>query len=560
MKKKLLTFITLLIVTLIGNLAFPAPVSLEKAQTVAINFLKVDAKSSTLSLVYTRKSSFYVFSHANGFVIIAADDRVEPILGYSTESTFLVPENNTDTIVGNNFWGWMRNYEAQIAYVVENNISATEEITASWQLLIDGNSQNPKGGVGYSTVDPLLTTTWNQTWPYNAMCPANPSGPGGHVYTGCVATAMAQILKYHNYPDQGLGSYGYTWGSYPYSGADFGATTYNWTNMPDNITSLNNDVATIMYHAAVSVGSMWGPGSTGVGYSSDQDPMTRAFLNYFKMAYSTISYVEKSAYTDDQWNTLIQGELLESRPVYYRGDGVGSHAFVCDGVDDANMYHFNFGWGGAYNGYYTVASINPGGYNFTSNQDAIIGIQPNDGSTLVEDATWGSVEKNSNVCIPDAITLTIDPGATISFGENCKLQVFGQITSIGDSSNYVVFTAADTSLGWSGIKFDNGYMGGEVMADNDTSRLSYTQVEYSQNSGIYCKSFGKVLIDHSKINNNYVDGWGGGISVWYTAINITNSELYKNHATIKGGVFILIITTIYLLPLVTITSTTVHQI
>jgi len=280
---------------------------------------------------------------------------------------------------------------------------------------------------------------------------------------------------------------------------------------------------------------MWGAGSTGVGYSSDSDPMSKAFVNYFKVAFSTIQYVESQYYTTTQWNNLIQAELTNNRPVYYRGDGIGSHAWVCDGVDAANMYHFNWGWGGMYNGYFALTAINPGGFNFTSNQHAIIGIKPNDGSTLIVNTTWsGNVTKSTNVAVPDAITLTTSPGAVINFAQNCKLQIWGKLTSIGTSSNYVRFTAVDTTTGWLGIKWDNSHMDGTVMADNDSSKLIYTQVEYSDQHGIFCQYYGKILIDHCKINNNHAND-GAGISVWYQAINITNSEIHNNHATSSGG-------------------------
>jgi len=525
-----------------SHIAFPSHVPEEIAKTIAFNFIKnVDSRvnSSSLSLVDTRTGAFYIFGYEDGWVIISSDDRMMPILGYSTEGAF--PE---DTIRGENFWGQMKSYENQIKYIVENNISATYDIYSQWQNLI-----NDQGMRGMTTiVPPLLTTTWDQGWPYNSMCPSDASGPGGHVWAGCVATAMAQILKYHNYPNQGLGSYGYQWGSYPYTGADFGTTTYNWSNMPNSISMVNNDIATIIYQTAVSCRSMWGAGSTGVGYSSDSDPMTRAWVNYFKAAFSTIHYVESQYYTTTEWNNLIQAELTNNRPVYYRGDGIGSHAWVCDGVDASNMYHFNWGWGGSYNGYFALTAINPGGFNFTSNQHAIIGIKPNDGSTLVSNTTWsGNVTKSTNIAVPDAITLTVNPGAIASFAQNCKLQIWGKLTSIGTSGSYVKFTAVDTTTGWLGIKWNNDYMNREVMADNDSSKLIYTQVEYSDEHGILCRKYGKVIVNHCKINNNdagiwnvstaQTNGFGGGIFVSYEPINITNSEIYNNHTMGQGGGF-----------------------
>ncbi|MCF7835183.1 C10 family peptidase [Candidatus Gracilibacteria bacterium] len=560
--KNLIKLLTLLLIFLSCNLAISAPVSENTAKSVALNFIKdIDSRVSTnsMTLVYTSAKSnqnlFYVFNYKNGFVIVAADDRVIPILGYSNEGAFTVPDI-TDTITGNNFWGWMRSYESQIKYIVDNNISATSEIEDKWDELI--NPPTFKAMMWTTTaVTPLLTTTWNQNWPYNALCPSDASGPGGHVWVGCVGTAMGQILKYHNYPSQGLGSYGYTSGSYPNTTANFGQTNYNFSSMANSISTMTTSgdtaVARLLYHAAVSCRSAWGAGATSVTYSSDSDPMSRAFVNYFKCAFSTIGYVKKSDYTSNDWDSIIQTELLASRPVYYRGDGSISHAWVCDGVDVNNLYHFNWGWGGSYNGYFALSNLNPGGNTLTNNQHAIIGIKPNDGSTLVTNTTWsGTVTKSTNIAVPDAITLSVNPGAVVKFDENCKLQVFGRILSIGTSSSYAKFTAVDTLTGWLGIKFDNNYMMQEVMADNDTSKFIYSQIEWSKNHGIYSYNYGKLLIDYCKINDNdagiwngsngQTNGYGGGISIWYHPVNINNSEIYNNHATIQGGGFFLITT------------------
>jgi hypothetical protein len=527
---------------IISNICIAAKVIESQAKVVASNFLKSKTGSVPLSLVYSRVDAFYVFGFETSFVIVSADDRAFPILGYSTEGSFRLPENASDTTVGNNFWGFMNSFAQQIQYVVDNNISATEDIAAQWSAL-QQDYFVPNDRSTTTVVPPLLTTTWDQGWPYNSLCPDDPNGPGGHVWAGCVATAMAQILKYHNYPSQGLGSYGYQWGSYPVTTANFGATTYNWSGMPNSISTEDADVATLIYQTAVSCRSMWGSGSTGVGYT-DQDPMSRSFVNYFRMAFSTIQYVSKGNYTASAWDNLIQNELINNRPIYYRGDGVGSHGFVCDGVDASNLYHFNFGWGGMYNGYFSLSAITPGGNDFTNNQQAVIGIKPNDGSTLVTNTTWsGTMTKVTHVAVPDAITLTVSAGAMVKFAQNCKLQIWGNILATGTSTSYATFTAVDTTAGWWGIKFDNDYMNYEVMSDNDTSRFVYAQIQYSDMRGVTIKNFSKVVFDYCKINNNFIDGdeygyytgHGAGVFANYSAVQLYHSDIYNNHATIYGG-------------------------
>lgn len=537
-----------LLAMLISLVSYSETVDVQKAHNVAVNFAKqqFDAKTTDMSLVYTKGNTAYVFSNENMWIMIAADDRAKPVLAYSTEGSFRIPSSEADTIIGDNFWGWVKSYQEQIQYAIANDILASQQISGEWQALVNG--QNIRATT--TAVNPLLTTTWGQGWPYNSMCPSNPNGPGGHVWAGCVATAMAQLIKYHNYPSQGLGSHGYQWNIYPYTGADYGNTTYNWANMPNSISEVNTDVATITYHAAVACNSMWGSGSTGVMWYDDQEPMSRAFVNYFRMAYSSLEYIKREHFdgqnwvVDPNWDEKIQAELLANRPVYYRGNGTGGHAWVCDGVNTSNMYHFNWGWDGFYNGYYSLDAVNAGSYHFNENQTAIIGIKPNDGSTLVENTTWsGTQEHISKIAVPDAITLTVNPGANILFAQGTKLQVYGRLLSIGTADNYVRFSAIDTSNRWHGIKWDNEYNWYDVMADNDSSKLIYTQVEYSGNHGLYASRFGKILVKNSKINNNNTntgnmqvgDGLGGGIFVNSQAINIWNSELYQNSASWSGG-------------------------
>jgi len=346
---------------------------------------------------------------------------------------------------------------------------------------------------------------------------------------------MAQIMRFWSAPTVGLGSFHYQSGTYPVTSANFN-TTYNWANMPNSTSTVNADISKIIYHSAVAVMSQWGATSTYVAYSSDEDPMTRAFCNYWKMASSSINYLQKVNYTDAQWNTYLQNELTSGRPIYYRGDGSISHAWVCDGVDNTNLYHFNFGWSGNYNGYYSLGNINPGGNTLTNNQCAITGIKPvTDGSTLTTNTTWsGNMTFTTNIWVPDSLTLTISAGAVIKFAPGCGLYVFGKLICNGTAANYVVLDASDTTNGWNGVRWDNNYQARLVMADNGTSNLSYAQVEHSHSSGVSCMAYGKVVLNHCKINNCYAT-YGAGICVTWIPITVSYCEIFSDHATIQGG-------------------------
>jgi len=223
-----------------------------------------------------------------------------------------------------------------------------------------------------------LTTKWDQGWPYNKFCPEDEQGPGGHALVGCVATAMAQIMKYHTYPEHGMGSHSYYHPDYGMISANFGETTYDWENMPDILTTASQTeidaVALLSFHCGVSVDMNYGPEGSG----AQSYAVKTSLINYF--GYSPgAQYVAKSSYSDSAWVNLLKYDLDNHRPIYYAGriapNGEG-HAFVCDGYKLGNYFHFNWGWEGYSDGYYYLNNLNPGGYNFTYSQKAIVHIKP----------------------------------------------------------------------------------------------------------------------------------------------------------------------------------------
>lgn len=346
------------------------PVSIESAQDVALKFVQHFSSRSVNSIsdviVYKGSTSpeFYVFTfQEGGFVIVAADDAVIPILGYSTTSTF--DKNNVPV----NAQDWLNGYKSQISDIVAKRIDNTQTLN-EWNKIRDGQFSATRGAVA-----PLLTTTWDQGCYYNQLCPSDASATTicEHAYTGCVATTMAQIMKYWNYPSQGSGSHTYTDPTYGSLTADFGSTTFNWANMPNSVVDTNIDVATLMYECGVSVDMTYGADGSGA-YSGE---VPAALINYF--SYSPTAEIKfLSSFTTDNWILMIKSELDAHRPVYYAGDnGSEGHAFVCDGYDTYNDFHFNWGWSGYANGYYPIGSLNPtSSYKFNYNNEVIIRIKP----------------------------------------------------------------------------------------------------------------------------------------------------------------------------------------
>ena len=221
----------------------------------------------------------------------------------------------------------------------------------------------------------MVTSIWIQCAYYNTLCPEDTQSCNGHTPVGCVAMAMAQIMDYYQYPNQGIGTHSYYAEGYGNQTVDFGATTYNWENIPDYLTDYNIDVETLCYHCGVSVDMYYGTSGSGA-YPSD---VVFALQTYFGYA-DSMQFLNKNNYSEEYWDNLLKNELNHLRPIHYSGRGdEGGHAFICDGYEDNNYFHFNWGWDGLFNGFYTLDNLNPRTSTFNLSQSAIIGIHPNNG-------------------------------------------------------------------------------------------------------------------------------------------------------------------------------------
>ncbi len=307
------------------------------------------------------KPIFHIFNLKNqtGFIIVSAESKSIPVLGYSFETSY-----NEKQEVAPTFVEWMNHYKEQIDYIRQNNIAATKNAEKLWTKYSSKPdiSKNKES----KSVSPLLTTRWNQGKYYNQLCPADTKGQDGHVWTGCVATAMAQIMKYWNYPDYGSGQHTYTDYTYGAQTADFANTYYDWTAMPNSLNNYNTAVATLMYHCGVAVNMHYGINGSGA-YSSTAASALKKFFDY------SYTLHLQSKTNDSIWNILIKSELDLGHPLYYKGNG---HAWVCDGYQETDYFHMNWGWGGSYNGYFYLKDLTPGSYNFTYSQAAIINCYP----------------------------------------------------------------------------------------------------------------------------------------------------------------------------------------
>lgn len=357
-----------------------SPVDVNQAKEYGLKFvnrnLAVAKQVNNLNLAYTSmqangNAALYVFNFEGGFVIVSADDVAQPILGFSEEGSFDLA-NIPDGL--NYYLGY---YARQIAYAVENGMVADEETIAQWKHVEKDGFTNDVRDT--RDAGPFIPLNWNQDNPYNRLCPAHNYGPGGHVYVGCAADAMAMVMKFWNWPDHGTGSYSYTPEGFPQQSADFENTYYDWDNMPNSISNASpavqiEAIARLMWHCGISINMQYGYDGSGA-YSED---VPDAIKNYFRYC-NAATLENRDDYSKTEWEDMLIESFDEGFPVYYSGseaDG-GGHAFVCDGYRSSDRkMRFNWGWSGYGNGYFAIDALNAPGYHFNYNQRAIFDFLP----------------------------------------------------------------------------------------------------------------------------------------------------------------------------------------
>lgn len=332
----------------------------------------------------------YVFQRGEdeGFVIVSADDRtIRPVLGYSDAGTFRADETHP------NAWHFMQSYVQQM----ENFEVKAPQAKADAALP--------------ASVQPLLKTKWNQLAPYNDYCPTLDEV---RCPTGCVATAMAQVMYYHRWPLQGRGTYSYFWtkGNTTLS-ADFSQSEYRWDLMlPEYDATADaeakHQVAQLMSDVGIAFAMNYEPAGSGTSVSRE------AMIEFFDYD-ASINHLERKYCSNSQWENLLRNELAAGRPVLYAGgSGSGAHEFVCDGYDANGYFHFNMGWGGQSDGYYLTTAT---GYDLY--QNVFFNIRKNEGNSesLVAYQTTDfkyddqqqalTAKINVNYSLPDEVELAV---------------------------------------------------------------------------------------------------------------------------------------------------------
>ncbi len=310
---------------------------------------------------------YYVINYAGGgFALVSADRRFFPVLAYSFSGYFDIGQ------IPENCRSWLQWYGSQMDSSLQTNGPFFREMPDIWNKYLNAADMPLK----ISSVTPLVNSAWSQFDPYNLKCPEEPDSYNGHVPVGCVALAMAQLMYYYRFPESGFGSVSYTpsyhGGIYGPQNVDFSASSYDWGEMTDIGFEPDEETAEICYHAGVSLKNAYSPESSGADVSDVPD----ALRNHF--GYRSDDFLSRNDVSGTQeWISLLVGQLDNNQPVLYRSSvGWSGHVYLCDGYQDSTHFHFNWGWGGTYNGYFYIDNLTPGGIQLNYSQGAVFNIYP----------------------------------------------------------------------------------------------------------------------------------------------------------------------------------------
>lgn len=396
MKKTILLLVNLIISVVV----MAGSITTQQAEEIARQFvnsqrpaqqgqhLRMAAKRQLPMKVALDANAYYVFNVGSndGYVMVSGSDLTPQVLGYANKGSF----NEED--MPTSMKAWLASYADQIAYIERTM----------------GRNHAPMLRRNRASVAPLLSSTWNQGAPYNNMCPVL---SGETSVTGCVATALAQVLNYYKYPAQTIAPIpAYTTETYHISRPEIAVTTIDWNNMLDSYRSgattvQKNAVATLMKLCGQAVEMDYckrADGGSGANMAKDVVAL-RKYFGYDETARD----LNRNAFSTNTWENLIYNEIANNRPVLYGGQSTGGgHAFVVDGYDGNGMFHINWGWGGEDDNYFLLSVLNP--YNnesigssssedgFSFGQDAVVGIQHGTGEKIAERFSIFSITNKGN--------------------------------------------------------------------------------------------------------------------------------------------------------------------
>ena len=452
----------LLLMLLTAMVVSAGNITEQQARNIATQFVNNGARkapgkaAANLTLAKTAVSAqgdadYYVFNNSTadgGFVIVGGDDRTIPVWGYSDSGNF-----NAADVPADMAW-WLSEYQRQLEFLREHPEAARKPKALS------------------TSVAPILTSTWKQSAPYNEEIPSFRFSLGTYKpVVGCVALAMAQMMRAHAWPTTGEGSHSYvcqpSGATAKTLSADFGATTYQWSSMKDSYSSSASAtaVATLCYHAGVAVDMQYNTADNGGSGAQIYDAM-KALRNYFRYDKGLDLYL-RDFYPIDTWEEMLRADLDAGNPIIYGGSTANmyGHCFVFDGYDTDGKFHINWGWGGDYNGYFVSSVLDSGRSNadFSYWQQAILGAKPDRDGT-----STGSLRPLTGYCVDFEAKST-----QVAVGSDVSLKIEG-LTLLGEGS------------------YDTYYCGVQILTEDETTRIGDNQYQADLSS---CKVGETYAID-----------------------------------------------------------------
>lgn len=494
---------------------------------------RLQSPSLTLNEVINSKpagqTNLYVFSiKPQGFVIVSA---LGDILAYSLVSNMPLSNALPDHISY-----WINLYNERTDHL----ISHPEQRKAPTRR--------------QTSVEPLLTSCWGQGCFHNEACPMDENGPCHHVSAGCVAIAMAQIMYFHKQPTVGIGAATYHCPHYDTLSANFGQTVYHWEDMVDTLRESNEAVAQLVSHCGIAVNMQYG---AHLSLASNERALVVLHQNF---AYPHAKLLQRENLSDEEWTHLITNDLNLGHPVYYAGvSNLGGHAFVCDGYDSNGLFHFNYGWDGVADGYYTLSEP----YGFSERQAIIYNIYSANNIPINSDehniiyvsqegtgdgSSWENATRELQLAIfksmVDSSSIWVKTGTyygdlsydyAFSIFEKCKLyggfkgdEPFDYDLSLRD------FEAHPSTLDGC---HSQGVLNLLTSFDNDSILIDGFTIQNGdalQGGGIYTN--GNNIIRNCIVCHNHANNGGGITQRTETPYNtvIEDCEFFNNSAT-KGG-------------------------
>lgn len=473
-----------------------------KLYTLNQLYIETDHINNSLKSAVFEEPPYYLYdiNNGQGFILMSGNDLALPVLGYSLQNriqTEAIPDA---------FKEMLDQFRYEVEYAKSNSVNFISN-QEKWSQLLNGNEVNKEGS--YAPIPPLLTTKWNQSPYYNAMCPVNDKGQ--KAITGCVATAMAQVMNHHEFPSRGQSFYDYIANNFGLQSLIFANHSYNWNVMPDvlNGSSTNNEideVAKLMYHCGVGVSMNYGVSASG----STMNRLANALRNYFSYN-PNLNVKYMNAFSPENWIDSIYLELQNNRPLLYAGFGTSSgHAFIIDGYEynEGDKFHINWGWGGYNDGYFALTALNPGAFSagFNYYQHGIFGVSPNPAYEewqieFLDDITFSSDTLYTNS--PYNITINIKNKGAKNLTGDLAAFIFDQDSAMIQYAGYKwndTINSGDSMV----LIFSNSYL--SVPAGNYTVGIFYKGLKNNWvpvNDGMY-QNFKQINVIESDSISSFI--------------------------------------------------------